>query len=71
MIAKVSIIMAALLISDYGRGLQGLNELKIPFEVNALSAHRTPAQTAEFPNQPIPGIRVFIAGAGGAAHYPV
>jgi 5-(carboxyamino)imidazole ribonucleotide mutase len=48
-----------------------LNELKIPFEVNALSAHRTPGQTADFAKAAYSrGIRVFIAGAGGAAHLP-
>ena len=48
-----------------------LNELKIPFEVNALSAHRTPGQTADFAKSAYArGIRVFIAGAGGAAHLP-
>ncbi len=48
-----------------------LNELQIPFEVNALSAHRTPDQVAEFARSAHSrGIRVIIAGAGGAAHLP-
>lgn len=48
-----------------------LNDFKIPFEVNALSAHRTPRQTMEFAqNAHKRGIRVIIAGAGGAAHLP-
>jgi 5-(carboxyamino)imidazole ribonucleotide mutase len=48
-----------------------LNDLKIPFEVNALSAHRTPDQVAEFArNAHTKGIKVIIAGAGGAAHLP-
>ncbi len=48
-----------------------LNELKIPFEVNALSAHRTPDAVAEFArNAHKNGIKVIIAGAGGAAHLP-
>jgi 5-(carboxyamino)imidazole ribonucleotide mutase len=48
-----------------------LNDLKIPFEINALSAHRTPLQTIEFvKNASGRGVRVFIAGAGGAAHLP-
>jgi 5-(carboxyamino)imidazole ribonucleotide mutase len=48
-----------------------LNEFKIPFEMNALSAHRTPGQAAEFAkNAYARGIRVIIAGAGGAAHLP-
>lgn len=48
-----------------------LNEFKIPFEINALSAHRTPQQVLEFArNARGRGIKVIIAGAGGAAHLP-
>jgi len=48
-----------------------LNELKIPFEIVALSAHRTPMQTIDFVKTAFDrGVRVFIAGAGGAAHLP-
>jgi 5-(carboxyamino)imidazole ribonucleotide mutase len=48
-----------------------LNEFKIPFEINALSAHRTPAQAMEFARNAYQrGIKVIIAGAGGAAHLP-
>jgi 5-(carboxyamino)imidazole ribonucleotide mutase len=48
-----------------------LNEFQIPFEMNALSAHRTPEQAAEFARKAYDrGIRVIIAGAGGAAHLP-
>lgn len=48
-----------------------LNEFKIPFEINALSAHRAPEQTADFARKAYSrGIRVIIAGAGGAAHLP-
>lgn len=48
-----------------------LNEFKIPFEMNALSAHRTPEQAADFAKNAYDrGIRVIIAGAGGAAHLP-
>jgi 5-(carboxyamino)imidazole ribonucleotide mutase len=48
-----------------------LNEFRIPFEMNALSAHRTPEQAAEFARKAYDrGIRVIIAGAGGAAHLP-
>jgi 5-(carboxyamino)imidazole ribonucleotide mutase len=48
-----------------------LTELQVPFEMTIVSAHRTPermfrfAQTAQER-----GIRVIIAGAGGAAHLP-
>lgn len=48
-----------------------LDEFKIPFEINALSAHRTPDQAMDFAkNAYNRGIRVIIAGAGGAAHLP-
>lgn len=48
-----------------------LDEFKIPFEMNALSAHRTPEQAADFAKKAYSrGIRVIIAGAGGAAHLP-
>lgn len=48
-----------------------LNEMEIPFEINALSAHRTPEKVEEFAkNAENRGIRVVIAGAGMAAHLP-
>jgi 5-(carboxyamino)imidazole ribonucleotide mutase len=48
-----------------------LDELKIPFEINALSAHRTPEMVLEFATSAHErGVRVIIAGAGGAAHLP-
>lgn len=48
-----------------------LDEFEIPFEINALSAHRTPDQAMDFArNAAGRGIRVIIAGAGGAAHLP-
>jgi 5-(carboxyamino)imidazole ribonucleotide mutase len=48
-----------------------LNEFKIPFEMNALSAHRTPQQAMDFARNAYQrGIKVIIAGAGGAAHLP-
>lgn len=48
-----------------------LNELHIPFEMNALSAHRTPEKVEDFArNAHAMGIRVIIAGAGMAAHLP-
>lgn len=46
-------------------------ELGIPFEMRILSAHRTPTIMAQYADQAISrGIRVIIAGAGGAAHLP-
>lgn len=48
-----------------------LDEMEIPFEMNALSAHRTPEAVAEFAtNARKRGIKVIIAGAGMAAHLP-
>ena len=48
-----------------------LNDMQIPFEINALSAHRTPELVADFAkNAASKGIKVIIAAAGGAAHLP-
>ena len=44
---------------------------EIPFEMLALSAHRTPDEVAEYAkNAHLRGIKVIIAGAGMAAHLP-
>lgn len=46
-------------------------EMEIPFEMNALSAHRTPAEVEKFAkNAEANGIKVIIAAAGMAAHLP-
>ena len=48
-----------------------LDEFEIPFEINALSAHRTPEMVEEYAKSSYErGVRVVIAGAGGAAHLP-
>ncbi len=48
-----------------------LDELQVPFEVNALSAHRTPEAVEQFASQAEGrGIRVIIAAAGMAAALP-
>jgi 5-(carboxyamino)imidazole ribonucleotide mutase len=47
-----------------------LDEMEIPFEINALSAHRTPAGSGEFARNAQPGVSGFIAAAGMAAHLP-
>lgn len=48
-----------------------LKEFKIPYEVKIVSAHRTPNRLFEFGNEAkIRGLKVIIAGAGGAAHLP-
>ncbi len=68
----VSIIMGST--SDMGvmkQAAEFLNEMEIPFEINALSAHRVPQQVMEFAgNAASRGVKVIIAGAGGAAHLP-
>lgn len=46
-----------------------LDQLQIPFEILALSAHRTPDEVADFASRAEErGIKVIIAGAGMAAH---
>lgn len=48
-----------------------LNDMEIPFEMNALSAHRTPQEVEEFAKSAqVRGIKVIIAGAGMAAALP-
>lgn len=70
--AKVSIIMGST--SDLGvmeKAAKLLNEMEIPFEINALSAHRTPDEVEKFAKgAKNRGIKVIIAGAGMAAHLP-
>ena len=53
------------------KACQFFEEMEIPFEVNALSAHRTPAEVSDFAhNAQGRGIKVIIAGAGMAAALP-
>ena len=48
-----------------------LNDMQVPFEMNALSAHRTPEAVEAFAKGAAEcGIRVIIAAAGMAAHLP-
>lgn len=48
-----------------------LDDMEIPFEINALSAHRTPDKVESFAREAAGrGIKVIIAGAGMAAHLP-
>lgn len=50
---------------------KSLEQLGIPFEISVVSAHRTPHEVASFSEAArARGIRVIIAGAGGAAHLP-
>ena len=53
------------------KAMKFLNDMQVPFEVNALSAHRTPEDVEQFAkNAQSRGIRVIIAGAGMAAALP-
>jgi 5-(carboxyamino)imidazole ribonucleotide mutase len=69
---KVSIIMGStsdLPVMEKAATL--LNEFEIPFEINALSAHRTPREVEKFATNACEnGIQVIIAAAGMAAHLP-
>jgi len=48
-----------------------LSQLKVPFEMTVVSAHRTPERLVEYAsNAHKKGIQVIVAGAGGAAHLP-
>lgn len=48
-----------------------LSRLQVSFEMTIVSAHRTPERLFEFARTaPERGVRVVIAGAGGAAHLP-
>lgn len=48
-----------------------LDQLKIGWEINALSAHRTPHRVTEYvQGLEGRGVQVVVAGAGGAAHLP-
>lgn len=50
---------------------EALNELNVPFEMTVVSAHRTPERMVTHATEAAGrGIKVIIAGAGGAAHLP-
>lgn len=70
--ALVSIIMGSK--SDLGvmqEAADILKELGVAYEIDIVSAHRTPHRMVEFAeNARSRGIKVIIAGAGGAAHLP-
>src|SRR5512133_1646755 len=69
---KISIIMGST--SDLPvmeSAARMLNDFEIPFEMNALSAHRTPEEVERFAKGAYGrGIKVIIAAAGMAAHLP-
>ena len=51
--------------------VQALREFGVPYEVGVVSAHRTPQKMLAYAEQAADrGLRVIIAGAGGAAHLP-
>jgi 5-(carboxyamino)imidazole ribonucleotide mutase len=48
-----------------------LEEMEIPFEITVVSAHRTPHRMVKYAETAAErGLKVIIAGAGGAAHLP-
>ena len=50
---------------------QALDEFSVPHEVSVVSAHRTPERMLDYArNAASRGVKVIIAGAGGAAHLP-
>jgi len=66
----VSIVMGSdsdlEIMREAAKALEGFG---IPYEIDVTSAHRSPDRTADFARKAIDrGIRVIIAGAGGAAH---
>jgi len=68
--ALVSIVMGSdsdlEIMKETGKALEGFG---ISYEIDVTSAHRSPARTAEYASKAAErGIRVIIAGAGGAAH---
>jgi 5-(carboxyamino)imidazole ribonucleotide mutase len=69
---KIAIIMGSR--SDWPTmepAAQILEQLKVPFQVEVVSAHRTPDKLINFAAAAIAnGYKVIIAGAGGAAHLP-
>lgn len=71
-VIKVGIIMGSK--SDLGvmqDAADVLKELKVQFEITVVSAHRTPERMFEYAKTASDrGLKVIIAGAGGAAHLP-
>lgn len=71
-IPKIGIIMGSQ--SDWPtmrRAADALSRLDIPFEARIVSAHRTPERLFEYAKSARErGLKIIIAGAGGAAHLP-
>ena len=72
MSAKIGVIMGSQ--SDWStmkNTVDVIDSFNIPYELNIVSAHRTPNRLYEYAKQAeAKGIKVIIAGAGGAAHLP-
>jgi 5-(carboxyamino)imidazole ribonucleotide mutase len=72
MSALVGVIMGS--DSDWpvmGQAADVLREFDVPYEAHVVSAHRMPVQMVEYAHQAAGrGLKVIIAGAGGAAHLP-
>lgn len=70
--AQIAVVMGSK--SDWAtmqEATQILDELKVPYHVEIVSAHRTPDKLFEFAeNAQKNGYKVIISGAGGAAHLP-
>ena len=70
--SKVGIIMGSN--SDLGimeKAMSVLEELGVEYDATVVSAHRTPERLAEYASSAVAnGLKVIIAGAGGAAHLP-
>jgi len=68
----VGIIMgSASDLSVMNEAAEFLKKLQIPYEITIVSAHRTPERMFDYAkNAHSKGIKVIIAGAGGAAHLP-
>ena len=70
--AKIGVIMGSQ--SDWStmkNTVDVIGSFNIPYELNIVSAHRTPNRLYEYAKQAeAKGIKVIIAGAGGAAHLP-
>ena len=69
---KVGVVMGSQ--SDWDtmkNAVKILEKLSVPYEVNIVSAHRTPDRLYDYAKSAKrKGIKVIIAGAGGAAHLP-
>lgn len=70
--AKVGVIMGSKSdLSVMEGAVEVLQKFNIPFEVQIVSAHRTPEKMLDYGySAEKRGLKVIIAGAGGAAHLP-